>query len=96
MREPDWKLRLEFIGENADNLSGRSAKFWQAETYGREFVRRWGKIGAGGQTMRESFGSSYEAKSAALRMVEEKRKKGYVKEVDIISLIGSLVKDEVA
>lgn len=95
MREPDWKLRLEFIGENPDNASGKSSKFWQAECWGRDFVRRWGKVGAQGQTMREPFGSSYEAKSAALKMVEEKRRKGYVKEVDIISLIGSLLKDAV-
>lgn len=87
---PDWKTRLEFVGENADNKSGRSAKFWQAEVWGNVFIRRWGKIGANGQTKSESFESSREATKAALKMCEEKKRGGYTLEVDIISLIGKL------
>jgi len=87
---PDWKLRLEYVGENYANKSGLSSKFWQAEVYGCVFVRRWGKIGAAGQTKRETFYTPWEAKHAALKLVEEKRSKGYVVEVDIITLIGSL------
>jgi len=94
-REPDWKQRLEFIGENLANKSGRSGKFWQAEVYGCRFVRRWGKIGTTGQTMSEEFGSPFEAKEAAVKMAESKRQKGYTTEVDIIQLIGSLDKDDV-
>jgi len=89
-REPDFKMRLEFVGANAQNQSGESMKFWQAEVWGSTFVRRWGKIGTRGQTMREDFASPQHAQQAARKMAIEKQRKGYTLEVDIISLIGSL------
>lgn len=89
-KKPDWKCRLEFVGPNPKNLSGKSRKFWQAEVWGRTFVRRFGPIGKQGQTMQETFGSSYEAKAAALKMANKKRADGYTNEVDIVTLIGSL------
>jgi predicted DNA-binding WGR domain protein len=88
--KPDWKTRLEFVGDNPANESGRSAKFWQAEVYGSTFVRRWGRIGATGQTKSETFATHSEATSAALKMCEEKKRGGYTLEVDIITLIGKL------
>lgn len=89
-QEPDFKLRLEYVGKNEQNVSGKSSKFWQAEVWGCHFVRRWGKIGTKGQTMRETFADGYQAKQAAMKMAGEKQRKGYTLEVDIITLIGSL------
>ena len=92
--KPDWKCRLEFVGTNHDNASGKSRKFYQAEVWGKTFVRRWGRIGTTGQTMRQTFATKYEATSAALKMANEKRAKGYTAEVDIVTLIGSLFDDK--
>jgi len=69
--KPDWKCRLEFVGTNHDNASGKSRKFYQAEVWGKTFVRRWGRIGTAGQTMRQTFATKYEATSAALKMANE-------------------------
>lgn len=87
---PDFKLRLEFVGDNPENQSGKSRKFWQAEVYGTHFVRRWGRIDTQGQTMAEVFPTPDAARRAATKMAEEKRRKGYKLEVDIITLIGQL------
>jgi predicted DNA-binding WGR domain protein len=95
-RKPDWKCRLDFVGDNDANLSGRSRKFWQAEVWGKTFVRRWGPIGKTGQTMKQTFATKYEATQAALKMANEKRRKGYTNEVDIVTLIGSLFEGEAA
>jgi predicted DNA-binding WGR domain protein len=96
VNKPEWKCRLEFVGANEANQSGKSRKFWQAEIYGCVFVRRWGPIGKTGQTMSERLSSPYEAKAAALKMANEKRRKGYTNEVDIVTLIGSLFDGEAA
>lgn len=92
-RRPDFAIALQFIGPNENTDSGRSAKYWCAEVYSNVFVRRWGRIGTTGSTMREKFESTYEAKRAAVKMAEEKKRKGYQKEIDIVQLIGSLGKD---
>jgi predicted DNA-binding WGR domain protein len=91
-RKPDWKCRLEFVGRT--DLGNASRKFYQAEVWGKTFVRRWGRIGTAGQTMRQTFATKYEATSAALKMANEKRAKGYTAEVDIVTLIGSLFDDK--
>jgi predicted DNA-binding WGR domain protein len=96
VNKPEWKCRLEFVGANGENLSGKSRKFWECIVVGCTFVRRWGPIGKTGQTMQEKFPTSYEAKAAALKMANEKRRKGYTNEVDIVTLIGSLFDGEAA
>lgn len=91
---PDWKCRLEFLGRT--DLGNPSCKFWQAEVYGKVFVRRWGRIGTAGGTKREVFFDSFGAKQAALKMVNKKRSEGYTNEVDIVTLIGTLFDEEAA
>jgi predicted DNA-binding WGR domain protein len=101
MPTPDLKIRLEYVGPNEANASGRSSKFWQAEVYrsngGAVFVRRWGKILAWGdedrQPKRERYPTIAAAQCAALKMVEKKRKKGYTLEVDVVTLIGMLAEE---
>jgi predicted DNA-binding WGR domain protein len=90
MSAPDFKIRLEFVGDNEKNKSGVSRKFWQGEVYGCNFVRRWGAMGTSGQIMRQSFATAEQAKLACLKMVSEKHRKGYTMEVGILTLIGSL------
>ena len=46
----DWIVRLEYVGTNYDNESGRSSKFWSAENEGGSVRIRWGKIGSSGQS----------------------------------------------
>jgi predicted DNA-binding WGR domain protein len=47
-----WRVRLTYIGDNAANLSGKSAKWWEASSDGRagfSATVRWGVIGGKGQ-----------------------------------------------
>lgn len=41
-----FKIRLEFVGDNAKNVSGRSEKFWQLDYdhISKTFQRAWGRI----------------------------------------------------
>lgn len=90
MSDPDFKIRLEYVGPNEKNQSGTSRKFWQGEVWGRCFVRRWGRLGTFGQTQRQDFATPELARSACFKMIDEKRKKGYTMEVGVLSLIGAL------
>jgi len=46
----DWIVRLEYVGSNYDNESGRSSKFWSAENEGGSVRISWGRIGSSGQS----------------------------------------------
>jgi len=53
LRSP-WRVRLTFIGDNPTNLSGLSAKWWEASSDGQAGLSasatvRWGVIGGKGQ-----------------------------------------------
>jgi predicted DNA-binding WGR domain protein len=92
---------LEFVGANADNASGKSNKFWEIAVIkqGGKFtvVRRWGKYGTKGQTKDgESFYDKYTAKSHAKAHQRKKRDKGYTKEIDVITRLGTLVNGDAA
>jgi len=66
-----WLVRLEFVGSNWDNKSGRSSKYWQASGNGSGGVEiRWGKIGSAGQATHKNL-SYFEDK------VYKKMDKGY-------------------
>lgn len=72
-----------------EKINKESSKFWavsinttdtanitdSAMPY--ELVRRWGRIGEIGRTMRENFHSKYEAISKKNTLVNEKLQKGY-------------------
>lgn len=90
MSQPDFKIRLEYVGLNDKNKSGESSKFWQGEVWGCVFVRRWGRRGTTGQLSRQTFDTPEKARRACLKMVDEKRGKGYTMEVGVLSLIGAL------
>ena len=68
-----FRVRLEFVGRNADNLSGRSRKFWECVSRGEgsRVAIRYGRIGAEGRTIVKPI-SYYFTK------VWEKLDKGYV------------------
>ena len=51
-----WLVKLEFVGSNWDNMSGRSSKYWQASGAGSGGTEvRWGKIGSSGQSVNKDW-----------------------------------------
>jgi len=88
-KKPDWSCRLEYVGPNSDNQSGKSQKFWQVEVYDKVVVRRWGRIGTAGQTDRKVYRSYTLAMTEAEYQARKKHDKGYTRPVDIISFIGA-------
>ena len=92
---------FEFVGPNAANASGKSNKFWEIAVLKLNgkytVVRRWGKYGSKGQTKEESFGSDkWTATSHAQQVQAKKKDKGYTKEVDVITRLGTLVDGDAA
>jgi len=97
--EPIYHRYLEYLGPNAENVSGQSDKFWEVAVLrcgdGKfEVVRRWGKYGAKGRIKPEVRRGKSSAISYARRMKNEKRDKGYTREIDVITRMGSLLDDE--
>lgn len=75
-----WRLRLVFVGANADNVSGESRKYWQitapgAGSYDTEI--RWGRLGSRGQSQ-GAFARD------ALARAEAKIRKGYTVDTDTV------------
>lgn len=73
-RGSPWRVRLTFIGDNAKNLSGKSAKWWEASGDGRagySATVRYGVIGGKGQAQ---TGVDVDD---ALDRANEKARKGY-------------------
>ena len=95
---PTLHKYVEFVGANHKNVSGKSNKFWEAAVFKRGskfiFVRRWGKYGAKGQVKEQEFYSDYAASDALLDVFQKKRAKGYTKEIDIITRLGTLVEGD--
>ncbi|MCB9610482.1 MAG: WGR domain-containing protein, partial [Polyangiaceae bacterium] len=56
----------------------RSHKFWEIRVEGDAHVVRYGRVGTQGQTKTKTFASNELATKAAEKLVESKRKKGYV------------------
>ncbi len=67
----EWTVHLEFE-------EGTSSKFWRARVDGKTLYVNYGKIGANGQTQVKDFPSPDGAKKEYDKLVNEKRKKGYV------------------
>lgn len=67
----DWTVHLEFE-------EGTSSKFWRARTEGQTLYVNYGKIGSAGQTQVKDFGDAATATKEYNKLVNEKRKKGYV------------------
>ncbi|MEM9190400.1 MAG: SMI1/KNR4 family protein [Myxococcota bacterium] len=57
---------------------GSSAKFWRVAVKGSRQVVRYGRVGTEGRELEKSFASPAQAKAAAQKLAETKRKKGYV------------------
>lgn len=80
-----WEARVEFRGSNANNSSGKSAKFWSIETPlvddGNWIVVRWGRIGTTGQSQRKPY-------HEALNKMQEKLGEGYRPNTAVQNLIG--------
>lgn len=92
---------LEFVGPNADNASGKSDKFYEVAVVKRAdgkfvVVRRWGKYGTKGQTKEEVCSDKWAAKAKARDLKSKKRAKGYTKEIDVITRLGTLVNGDAA
>jgi predicted DNA-binding WGR domain protein len=98
LKDPILHKYLEFVGSNDKNVSGKSNKFWEIAVfkYGAQFkvVRRWGKYGAKGQIKEEVCYSKWSAEDTALAHARKKRDKGYTKEIDIITRLGTLVEED--
>lgn len=96
--EPDLHVYLEFVGTNYDNVSGKSNKFWEGAVFKRGseflFVRRWGKYGKKGQLKEQTFYSVWSARDALYELKRKKRDKGYTKEIDVITRLGTLVEGD--
>ncbi|EEW3391501.1 WGR domain-containing protein, partial [Escherichia coli] len=60
----------------------KSHKFWAVEQQGNELHINWGKVGTNGQSQVKSFADTAAAEKAALKLIAEKVKKGYVEQVD--------------
>lgn len=94
--KPEFKMRLEYVGPNEKNISGRSSKFWECAVWRingvARLVRRWGKIGTYGQTKRELHDDITAACREAVHLMKQKQKKGYTLEVepDIVTLLAAL------
>mgnify|MGYP001605607449 CR=1 FL=1 len=73
-----WRVRLTFIGDNPNNASGKSAKWWEASCVpspgftSRTATVRWGVIGGKGQ------GQPGVPDDEALDRANEKARKGYL------------------
>jgi len=65
-----WKVRLEYVGYNGENQSGRSAKFWELTCEGNSIRRNWGKIGSTGRSNPPAI-DVYEAVDKAYEKVND-------------------------
>lgn len=59
----------------------KSAKFWQIELNGNQYVVTYGKIGTDGQSKTKTFDTEEAAKKDADKLIASKIKKGY-QEID--------------
>ena len=97
--DPIKHTYLEFVGKNAENVSGQSNKFWEAAIFKKDdydyvFVRRWGKYGAKGQIKEQNYQRLRHAKTQLRKVRNSKWDKGYTKEVDVITRLGTLVAED--
>ncbi len=58
-------------------VDGKSSKFWEVDTEGKDVIVRFGKIGTNGQTQTKSFPTPEKAKTEHHNLVKEKTRKGY-------------------
>lgn len=98
--EPVYHRYLEYLGPNEENKSGHSDKFWEVAIFrhdGRwKVIRRWGRYGKKGQIKAEIRHSRFSAKKHVRELKSKKRDKGYTKEIDVITRMGSLLDEEEA
>ena len=90
--------RLEWLGANHDNASGKSDKFYEVtvdhnDLYFTE-TRRWGRFGAKGQTKVLQHYGEYSALESARKILAKKRDKGYTKPVAPLTRLASVLDDE--
>jgi predicted DNA-binding WGR domain protein len=99
MSEQIFHERLEWLGRNFENKSGKSDKFYEVtitvDADGGKYTetRRWGRFGTKGQTKRLTHYSRYQAVSSARTQLEKKRDKGYTSPVAPLKRLASLVDD---
>jgi predicted DNA-binding WGR domain protein len=94
---PVKHVYLEFVGANDKNISGKSNKFWEAAVFeqpvGFVFVVRFGAYGKRGTIKEKPIYSRRAAKDAFKKKRSEKWDKGYTKEIDVITRLGTLTED---
>lgn len=94
--EPVKHVYLEYVGETAKG--NKSNKFWEAAVFekpiGLVFVVRFGRYGKRGTIKEKLFNSRYAAKAAFKKKRSEKWDKGYTKEIDVITRLGTLTEDD--
>lgn len=99
MGDPIKHVYLEYVGPNDSNVSKKSNKFWEGAVFERDnqfvFVYRFGAYGKRGRVEEKVFPSRYAAKRAWRTKRDEKRdKKGYTKEIDVVTRLSTLIEDE--
>jgi len=90
--------RVEWLGRNFDNASGKSDKFYEITITwngGRTYVetRRWGRFGSKGQTKILEHWSKYQALNSARSQLRKKRDKGYTDVVAPLTRLASAADD---
>jgi predicted DNA-binding WGR domain protein len=92
-----FRDRVEWLGKNHGNASGKSDKFYeivivpQNGTYVE--TRRWGRFGANGQTKVLTHYSEWRAIQSAKGQISKKRAKGYTRCVDALTRLASVMDD---
>lgn len=80
-----FQERVEWLGANHANASGKSDKFYEVTVTHEDgaFVetRRWGRFGAKGQTKAVRHYSEWQALNSARGQLSKKRDKGYTSPV---------------
>lgn len=59
-------------------VEGSSSKFWEITVAGQDLTTRYGRIGKAGVTTLRQLSSSTDAQREALKLIQEKVKKGYI------------------
>lgn len=90
--------RVEWLGSNHSNASGKSNKFYEVvvetDTQGRFLEqRRWGKYGTRGQTSEIVHWNERQALASARAQIRAKLSKGYTRPVDALTRLAHQLED---
>lgn len=92
-----YRDRVEWLGKNHANASGKSDKFYEVTVIAQNGhyieTRRWGKYGAKGQVKVVTHSWETYALRSAKEQIKKKRSKGYTRCVDALTRLASVMDD---